>query len=155
MSNTLINLLVIVLVIGTIALAVFTYLTNKKRKAGSQLSDQTFRNCLQAQNFSPDHLAWFGGTGIAMKDGDARVAVHNKGKAQFYPLSNIATISTQQTTASPRPLGAAPGVVEIKTFQIFHLDLSFKNGGDPVKILLEDEARMQEWETRLKTAAGC
>ena len=155
MSNTLINLLVIVLVIGTIALALFTYLTNKKRKAASQANDQTFRNWLQAQNFSPDYLSWFGGTGIAMQDGDPRLAVHSKGKAQFYPLSNIATISTQQTTASPRPLGAAPGVVEIKTFQIFHLDFSLKNGGDPVKVLLEDEASMQQWQTRLKAVAGC
>lgn len=153
MSNTLINLLVIVIVLGTVALAIFTYLTNKKRKSGSLSNENTFKNWMAAQNFVPEHLSLFGGTGIAIKDGEDRVALQSRSILQFYPFSDITAIRAHQTTASARPLGAAPGVVEVKQFQLFNIDISIKNVADPVKILVENADLMQQWEQRLKTAA--
>ena len=154
MSDTVINLVVILILIGTIALALFTYLTNKKRKSGSQANEQIFKSGLLAQHFSPDHLSWFGGTGMATKQGDNRLALYSKGNIQLYPFSDIVAISTSQTTANARPLGAAPGVVEIKTFQLFNIDISLKNVATPIRILVANEDLMHQWEQRLKASAG-
>jgi hypothetical protein len=51
-------------------------------------------------------------------------------------------------------LGAAPGVVEVRQFQLYNLDISINKLADPVKILLENEADLQQWEQRLKAAAN-
>ncbi len=154
MSNTLINLLVIVIVVSTIALALYTYIANKKRQSGSQSNEKQFRAWLLAQSFEPEHFSFYAGTGIAMKAGDQRVAVQTREGAQFYSLSDVTALQAHQTTATARPLGAAPGVVEIRQFQRFNLDMSLKNVAAPIRILLENEDRMLQWEQRLKSAAG-
>lgn len=154
MSDTLINLVVVAIVVGTVVLALYTYLTNKKRQAGSQFNETSFRAWMTAQNFAPDYVSWFGGTGLAFKNEEGRFVLQSKGAVRFYPLADITAVKTYQTTASSRPLGAAPGVVEVKQFQLFNIDLSLKNIAEPVRILVKDENDMQQWEQRLKTAAN-
>jgi hypothetical protein len=150
MGNTLINLLVIILVVGSAALFIFAYVKNKRRQSTSPLNEKTFRESLDQQPFSPDRLCFFGGTGMALKNGDDRIALQSRGKLALYPLADILDIKTFQTTATARPLGAAPGVVEVREFALFNLELRLKDVAEPVRIRLQDEPTMLQWEHDLK-----
>ena len=152
MSNTLTNLPVIIIIVATVALALFTYLTKRKRKAASQSTDETFRQWMAARNFAPDQLSFFNGTGIAMKSGDDRVVLQSRGGVNLYPLGEIVNIKTSSSTVTSRPLGAAPGVVEIKEFKIYILEIYLKGAAQPFRILFEHENQLHEWENRLDAA---
>lgn len=150
MSSTLINLVVIAIVIGTVALAIFTYITNKRRQASTQSSEKDFRDWLFAQQFAPDHFTSFSGTGVAIKHGESRIALQSRGTCMFYPLADVRDIKSVQTTTTARPLGAAPGVVEVREFTLFILELHLENVAVPIRILLQDEKEMLQWEQYLK-----
>lgn len=149
MNNTLVNLVVIGLIAFTLFLAIYTALAAKKRKAGTQSSEKAFNDWLTAQGFVADHVSCFGATGIASRNGDKRLVVQSKGVIRSMPLEEIASIATSSSTIASRPLGAAPGVVEVNETRIYNLDIHIAGSSEAIRIRFETESRMQEWEQRL------
>jgi hypothetical protein len=154
MTDTLVNLVVIVIIVGTVLLALYTYFSSRKNQSSSDAAEKAFSKWISTQSFTPSHASCFGGTGIAMKDGDNRLVLQSRGKVNFYSFNDVTAIKTFQTTASSRPLGAAPGVVEVTKFQLFNIDITIKNIANPVRILVKNEEEMQQWELRLRAAAN-
>lgn len=105
---------------------------------------------MTAQGFSPDDLSFFYGTGIALRQGDDRIAVFLAGAGAFHPISQITSVKAYRAVENVRPLGAAPGVVEQRDILRFHIDIELRQSGTPLKIMLENPSLMQEWEHRLK-----
>ncbi len=71
----------------------------------------------------------------------------------FYPLSDLIETRSFHTTTTARPLGAAPGVVEVREVKLFNLELLFRHVADPLIIRFQQESDMLQWEQRLKAFA--
>ena len=149
MSNTFVNIIVIGLTGFTLFLAVYAYVSARKRKSGAQSASKAFETWMAAQNFVPDHSSSFGGTGIAFRNQDQRLALQSKDVIKFYEPAELLSLRTYSSTVSSRPLGAAPGVVEVKQIEIFNLDIAIKTLADPLRVIFESEDEMRQWEQRI------
>ncbi len=150
MSTEIVSLLAIVVIaIGAYAIY-YLYSSAQKRKNEALSSPKKFEAWMTAQGFSPDDFSFFHGTGIAIKQGDDRMAVYLSGAGAFHPIAQIASVKAYRAVENVRPLGAAPGVVEHRDILRFHIDIELRQSGTPLKIMLENPSLMQEWEQRLK-----
>lgn len=151
MSNNIVSFVVIGCLLFTAFLVVFTFINKRAEKMAALDTPSRVESWMRAQGYFPDHFSFFYSTAIAFKNGENRVVLYRNGKSEFCPLAEIASFKTHESIERSRPLGAAPGVVELNSTRRFNLDLTLKNTNTPLRILLENKFLMSEWETRLNT----
>ncbi len=149
MSNIIVSFVVIGCLAFTAFLVVYTLYKKRAEKMAAQDTPSKVESWMRSQGYSPDHFSFFYSTAIALKNGDNRVVLYRNGKSGFYPLTEIVSITAHESIERSRPLGAAPGVVELNSTRRFNLDITLKNTQIPLRILLENKSLMSEWETRL------
>ncbi|MEA5097545.1 MAG: hypothetical protein VB032_03305 [Burkholderiaceae bacterium] len=150
MGNEVVSFVVIGCLVVTALLAFYTLRKKRAEQRAAQDTPSNVESWMRTQAYAPDHFHFFYATAIGFKDGDDRILLYRNRKPAFHLLSDIAAIATHESIERSRPLGAAPGVVELKSIRRFNLDISLKNSGSPFRILFEQQPLMAEWEARLK-----
>ena len=151
MNSELASLVVIVLIAIGSFVAYRTHVRSEMRKNEALTSPKKFEEWMAVQGFAPDHFSFFHGTGIALKDGDARIVLYRDGIANFYSLANITSINTYESIDRGVPRGAAPGVVELNVVQRYNLDITFAGATNAYAILLISKDQSSQWASRLHT----
>jgi hypothetical protein len=154
MGNEVVSFVVIGCLIVTALLAFYTLMTKRAERMAALDTPANVESWMHTQAYAPDHFHFFHATAIGFKNGDDRILLYRNRKPAFHRLSDIAAIATHESIERSRPLGAAPGVVELKSVRRFNLDITLKNSSSPFRILLEQPQLMTEWGNRLKALLG-
>lgn len=169
-------------IVGIIAFVVIcllaAWVAAWKRKIDARSTRPAFEAWLAEHDYVPDHLSYAEGTGIALKNGIDRFIVLHHGVIRSCYLRDISAIASYVLDGASggvpggsflcgRALGYSlvasiispykPPVAQ-RTYKcyenpVFVLDISLKGIHHPIRIVLETENQMQEWEERLRAYA--
>ena len=148
--STIVPLLAIV---GTVCLFAWAVYTNHRKRRLQEQRQQMLKDpssvqaWMKTEGFEPDHFNFHEGSAIGMQEGVPRILLAQASKPKFYALQDLRSVESRVIVTSPRPLGAAPGVVETREFRHYSLKIHFSD--ENKRIFLESEEQMDAWETRL------
>ena len=149
-STSLVYAGLIVSVIVVISLIFFNIRARKRHLASDSRQEQAFKNWLKHNGYDPDHFHFYRGTGIAINNGDERLALFNNDAPAFHRKDDLGDISTHEEITG-RMVAAAPGVVRQVNTTLYVLDVSLKSVmGASGKIMFLDSVQRNAWEARLQ-----
>jgi len=149
MENQIVSFVVIGCLAVTVLLALVAIRHKVAKRRAATATSANVEKWMAAQGYVPTRFAFFYSTAIAFRQGEQRLLLHRNGATKFCPLADISAIKAHETIERSRPLGAAPGIVELHAVTRFNLELSLKSSTTPLIILLENRELLTEWEHRL------